>query len=258
MSEVPRGRFCWYELMTTDPDAATGFYGAVTGWGTALWEGGGNPYTMWTNGDRSFGGVMDLPPEAAAAGAPPHWLAYVSTPDVKATTDRATSAGAAILHGPMEIPEVGTITILQDPQGAVFAAYQPAGDAPGHDGPPAPGEFSWHELATDDWESAWSFYSGLFGWRKDTAMDMGGMGTYQIFNNGAHPVGAMFNRPPEIPASCWCLYVSVPDLDAALARVTEHGGQVINGPMDVPGGDRIAQCLDPQGAMFALHAIAQG
>jgi predicted enzyme related to lactoylglutathione lyase len=257
MSDKPLGRFCWYELLTTDPGAAQGFYGTVTKWGTSPFEGGEEPYTMWMNGEQPIGGVMELPAEAAEAGAPSHWMAYVSTPDVQATTDKATSLGASILFGPTTIPNVGTFSFMRDPQGAVFSAFEPEGDAPGHDGPAVVGEFSWHELATDDWKGAWSFYSELFGWHKGEAMDMGDMGTYQIFDGGSHPLGGIFDRPPQMPVSAWCLYVRVPDVDAAAALVKANGGQVINGPMEVPGGDRIVQCLDPQGALFALHQTAQ-
>ena len=56
-----------------------------------------------------------------------------------------------------------------------------------------------------------------------------------------------------MPVSAWLYYFLVEDLDAALNRVRELGGQVVNGPMDVPDGDRVAQCIDPQGGMFALH-----
>ena len=140
--ETPLGRFCWYELMTTDPDAAPGFYGRVAGWTTEAWEGGESPYTMWMNGETSIGGVMQLPEEAQQQGAPPHWLAYISTPDIQRTTAKAIELGANVLMGPMEIPEVGTINVIQDPQGAVFSAYQPAGLTPGHDGPAGNGEIS--------------------------------------------------------------------------------------------------------------------
>jgi hypothetical protein len=58
--------------MTTDPDSAPDFYGAIAGWGTAPFDGGDKPYTMWTNGDTPIGGVMELPDQAKAAGAPSH------------------------------------------------------------------------------------------------------------------------------------------------------------------------------------------
>ena len=54
----------------------------------------------------------------------------------------------------------------------------------------------------------------------------------------------------------WIYYTEVPDLDAALAKATTKKAKVMNGPMDVPGGDRIAQCMDPQGAAFAVHSRA--
>ena len=256
MADSPTGRFCWHELMTTDPGAAPNFYAAVTGWGTQGWEGGSTYYTMWMNGDAPIGGIMELPEEARKGGAPSHWLAYVSTTSIEETTERATELGGTVLHGPMELPEVGTITVLQDPQGAVFCAYQPATYTPGHDGAPAMGEFSWHELATNNWEAAWTFYSELFGWQKGDALDLGEMGTYQMYHRGAHPLGGMFNKPPDMPAPCWLLYVRVPDVAAAANQVTAMGGTVVSGPMEVPGGDLVAQCADPQGALFALHQTA--
>jgi uncharacterized protein len=256
MSETPRGRFCWYELMTTDPDAAPGFYGKIAGWGTAPWESeDAPPYTMWMNGASALGGLMALPGELLKAGVPSHWMVHVSTPDVKATAAKAKSLGAKVMHQ-MTVPTVGEFAIIQDPQGAVFSAFQPAGDTPGHDGPAALGEFSWHELATDDWQAAWKFYSALFDWKKADAMDMGPMGTYQIFSRGAHQVGAMFNRPPQIPVSSWMFYVLVPDVPVAVEKVKGAGGKLLNGPMDVPGGS-IAQCMDPQGAAFAVHAVTK-
>jgi hypothetical protein len=253
MASVPLGRFCWYELLTTDPAAAPGFYGPIAGWGTSQWEGGAMPYTMWSNGETTIGGIMALPEEAIAQGAPPNWLVHISTPNLSETVDQAQSLGATVLNR-MAVPDVGEFAIIQDPQGAVFSAYQPSGDAPGTDDVPSVGEFSWHELMTSDWEGAWSFYSSLFGWEKTEAMDMGEMGTYQMYGRGAHPLGGMMNRPPDMPVSAWLFYVRVPDTFAAVEKVKELGGKVMNGPMEVPGGDMIAQCCDPQGAWFAVHS----
>jgi predicted enzyme related to lactoylglutathione lyase len=254
MAGTPLGRFCWYELLTSDPEAASGFYGEVAGWTTTAWASEeAPPYTMWVNGEQPIGGIMQKPQEAAAA--PSHWLVHISTPDLDATTAKAKDLGGTVLNR-IAVPTVGDFAIVQDPQGAVFSAFQPSGDAPGHDGPAAPGEFSWHELATDGWEDAWSFYSALFGWQKGDAMDMGDMGTYQMYTRGAHPLGGIFDRPPEMPVSSWLFYVRVPDADAAATKVARLGGKVLNGPMDVPGGGRIAQCMDPQGAAFAVHSTA--
>ena len=253
MSDV-HGRFLWYELMTSDPEAAIGFYGDVVGWGTEAWDGGPQPYTMWTANGAPVGGVMALPEEAA--GAPPHWMAYIGTPDLDATVAKAEELGAQVVWGPMEVPEVGRMAGISDPQGAMFAAYQPANDPPAA-GDPHPGCFSWHELWTTDQEAAWAFYSALFGWEKTTAMDMGGGNMYQMFRvPGGPELGGMALRPPEMPVSNWLLYAMVDDAGASVEAMKAGGGQVHNGPMEVPGGDLVAQGADPQGAHFAVHAKA--
>lgn len=253
MSAIPKGRFCWYELMTSDVEAALRFYPAVAGWTLQAWDGGGMPYTMWMRGSDPVGGVTILPKEAVLAGAPPHWLAYVSTPSLEDTLARSGELGGHLVWGPLDVPEVGRVAGLSDPQGAHFALYQPAGPAPGHEGPPSPGEFSWHELATTDMEGGFAYYTDLFDWQKAQDVPLSDVGIYRTFSRGAHPLGAMFNKPHHIPVCHWLLYVQVPDLDAALSSVRALGGTVLNGPEEVPAGDRVAQCLDPQNAPFALH-----
>src|SRR5262245_61716122 len=89
----PRGRFVWYDLMTTDPSKAVEFYTRLAGWGTTEWE-GPTKYTMWTNSSVPLGGVMQMP---NGAGGPPHWLAYLSSPDIDATVKQATDLGAKSL-----------------------------------------------------------------------------------------------------------------------------------------------------------------
>jgi predicted enzyme related to lactoylglutathione lyase len=256
---TPRGHFVWYELLANDQAVATAFYPKVLGWSTEAWKTppGAPPYTMWTNAGKSFGGLMDLPEEARKAGAPSHWLGYIAVPDTDAALTKAKQYGAKALMGPIDLPEVGRIAVIADPQGAVIALFTPStagSEPPAH---PAIGGVSWRELATDDWKKAWDFYQDLFGWQKGEAMDMGPMGTYQILTLGGPPFGAMFNRPPQIPVSNWLYYFRVADLDAAIEKTKAGGGKILNGPMDVPGG-RIAQCMDPQGAAFALHWIKEG
>ncbi|UCC73796.1 MAG: VOC family protein [Gemmatimonadota bacterium] len=259
MSQVNRGRFVWYDLMTSDPEAATSFYTKLIGWGTSEWEGGPEPYTMWTNRETPIGGVMHLPEDAKAAGAPPHWLAYVAVADTESTAAQAKELGGSVLHGPQTIPTVGSFAILADPQGAVFAVFTPEEVPPGHEGPPQVGEFSWHELATTDHKAALDFYSALFGWEETEATDMGEMGIYQMYGRGGSPLGGMFNKPAEMPGPpCWLFYTMVDDVHTAVEQVKELGGQVLNGPMGVPGGDWIAQCMDPQGAAFAIHSAKKG
>ena len=252
---TPTGRFCWHELLTSDPAAAAAFYGEVIGWGMGEWGEGETetPYHLWMNQGVPVGGLMALPEHLTSAGVPPHWLLYVSTPDADACAAKAERLGGSVLEM-VDVDQVGRMAVLKDPLDAVFIAYQPSDVTPGHDEPAELGEFSWRELATTDWEAAWAFYSELFGWLEADRMDMGEAGIYQMFHRGAHPLGGFYNRPPEMPVSAWLNYVRVPDAFAAAKKVAELGGKVLNGPMEVPGGEFIAQCLDAQGAAFAVHS----
>ena len=262
MSGDFRGRFLWYELLTPAPDEAVDFYTSLIGWDTAPFgpvEGpeGEEEYTMWMKGEAPVGGLMQLPEEAAAAGAPPHWLAYVGTPDVDATAEQASGLGATVLVPPTDIPTVGRFAVIQDPFGAVFAAYKPESDPPPEEDPSS-GCFSWHELATRDYERAFDFYSALFGWEKTDAMDMGEEGIYQMYGRGGATLGGMYNLTENMPwPPNWLYYIQVDDVHEAVDRVKGMGGQVLNGPMEVPGGDYIAQCLDPQGGGFAMHSLSK-
>jgi predicted enzyme related to lactoylglutathione lyase len=132
---------------------------------------------------------------------------------------------------------------------------------PGFTMPPdgkGPGFVAWRELMAGDLEKDWAFYSALLGWTKDTDHDMGPMGAYRLFKTGgADNAGGIMTKPADLPAPFWTYYFSVEGVRAAAARLTAAGGKVINGPMQVPGGDWIVQGLDPQGAMFALHGTAE-
>jgi uncharacterized protein len=251
--EQSRGRFVWFDLMTTDPSATAAFYPAVTGWGTEAWNGGGGDYTMWTASGTPLGGVTKLAPPARA----PHWLAYIATPDVDDTVMQAEDLGARIIAHATSVPGVGRYAVLMDPQGAVFAAFTAQGAAPGHEGEAHLGEFSWHELATHDYPAAYRFYERLFGWEKAETIDLGGGNLYQMFRRNGVLLGGIFNRAAGGGSPAWLHYVLVEDVERAAATVTEQGGQIAAPPREVPGGDRIVQCVDPQGARFALHARAR-
>jgi len=250
-----RGRFVWHELMTPDPAAAQKFYRDVVGWTTSAWTGGVMDYTMWMAGETAIGGVMTLPAEAAAAGAPPHWLAYIEMPDVDTTIEQAVTLGAKVLLPARSVNEVGRFAVLADPQGAAFAVITNATPMP-PESDPRPLEFSWHELNTTDLPGAISFYEQLFGWKKQSEFDMGDKGAYHMFGRDRFTYGGMMKKPADMTMpSHWLHYISVPDsADAAAERATKRGATLMLGPMEVPGGDRIAILTDPQGAMFAVQS----
>jgi uncharacterized protein len=248
-----RGRFVWHELMTTDPQAAGAFYSKVLPWKT---QPSGMPdYTLWVSGKTQTGGLMAQPESARQSGAPPSWLVYIGTPDVDATAAAAEHLGGKVLKAPMDIPGVGRFAVLADPQGAAFAVFKPGGSPP-PDGAPST-DFSWHELATSDEHAALSFYSELFGWSRGPAHDMGPAGTYQLIEHGGAQVGGAYKLMDASKPPHWLTYIQVTSVDKAAAAAKAAGGRVTQGPMEVPGGSRIAQILDPQGGAFAVHEPAR-
>lgn len=256
------GRFCWYELMTTDVDAAVDYYGKVVGWTTvdgptATSAPGEMPYRLLQAGQTGTGGIMALRPEAIAAGARPAWLGYVAVDDVDAYSDRVTEAGGAVHMSPTDIPGVGRFSVIADPHGAMLVLFRP-----GMEGQPLPanptqsGLFSWRELSGGDLDRDFAFYSSLFGWKRGDTVPMGDAGIYQLFTeaDGGPAIGGMMTRLPTAPVPMWSYYVLVDSASAAADRVRAHGGTVLSGPHPVPGGLWVLQTLDPQGAMIGMNS----
>ncbi len=244
------GRILWYELLTTDMKAAETFYTAVAGWTITPFAGSPQAYDMWTRGDNvPVGGVMPIP---QGMNFPPHWGMYVGVPKLEDGVTHVQRLGGTTLSELIEVPSVGRMRTMKDPQGSAFSIYEPASPPhPEHE--PQIGDVSWHELMTTDAEAALKFYTELFGWRTTDTMDMGQMGKYYMFGR-TFPLGGMMNKPSSMPAPPhWGFYFRVSDVHEGANRVKANGGQVLNGPMEVPGGDWIVNCMDPQGAAFSLH-----
>ena len=254
-------KFFWYELMTSDHAAAQVFYEKVVGWRLKPFPADGHPYTVLEAEGRGIGGIMPIPPEAAANGMQPCWVGYLHVADLDEAVAGLRAAGGVVHHILDPIPHVGRIAVVADPQGAMFNLLQPDGP----DMQPLPpctiGTVGWHELHGKDWETAFDFYSARFGWSKSGSMDMGAMGVYQFFAMEPAPegaecsatIGAMYNDP-QAPRAYWLFYIHVDAIDAAIDRITAHCGTILVGPQEVPGGTWIVNAQDPQGAVFALVA----
>jgi uncharacterized protein len=249
------GDFVWHELRTTDAKAATEFYTHVVGWeAKSSGDPGGVPYTLLSAGGFDSAGLMQLTPEMIEGGMRPSWAGFIGVDDVDAYAKRVEEAGGKLLCPPMDIPTIGRFASAEDPQGAMFLLFKGSREA----APPRPpmgtiGSIGWNELSANDEASAWAFYSNLFDWKVDSTMDMGAMGIYRIFNNGADRMGAMMTRDKsKSPVPFWLFYFNVDDIDAAAARIQEKKGQVVMGPHEVPGGQWIIAGFDPQGALFSL------
>jgi predicted enzyme related to lactoylglutathione lyase len=258
----PDGSFIWYELMTTDAEGAAAFYGSVVGWTIQAHsdpQAGGMDYRMIVRGDGgNAGGVLGLSKDMCDGGARPCWLGYLSTSDVDAKVADIVADGGKVQMPATDLP-VGRIAMVTDPQGVPFYVMKPIPPA----GAPADAKsdvydrwaeqrVSWNELFASDIDAAKAFYAKHFAFEYNDSMPMGPMGDYWFIDHGGQTVGAMMQKPPHVPAPGWTFYIRVADFDAAVERVKAGGGQVLNGPMEVPGGDWIINGMDPQGAPFAL------
>ncbi len=248
------GRFVWYELMTTHPEAAKVFYAKVVGWGTVDASMGRIPYIVFTAGEASVCGLMNLPEEAQRMGAAPRWVGYVGVDNVDAAAERIRRLGGVVHLPPTDVPNISRFAVVADPQMAVFALSQ--WPRPGQEQPAALKtlrRIGWHELLAADWEKAFSFYGELFGWQKVNA-EVNTMGTYQMFSAGGQTIGGMSTKPSMVPVPFWLYYFNIDNIDAASERVKASGGRILEGPLEVRGG-WVARCTDPQGAMFALAGM---
>jgi predicted enzyme related to lactoylglutathione lyase len=252
----PHGSFIWYELLTKDPKAAKAFYDDVVGWNVdAEPAPGGMDYRMIVAHDGNVGGVMGLNADMLAGGAKPVWLGYFGVDDVDASVASIVAAGGQVHLPAFDIPGIGRLAMVTDPQGVPFyvmrgaseessTAYQRRGM----------GHVSWNELLTPDDAAALAFYDKQFNIRKTDVMSMGEMGDYSFIGHGdEQQIGAVMKAPPGAPTD-WGFYFRVPDIHAAKAKIEAGGGTVRQGPMEVPGGEFVLQAVDPEGVAFGLVA----
>ncbi len=250
---VSDGRIIWLDLVTSSVADALAHYGRVVGFTREDFQGEGFTYTMLKGAEQLVGGVMDAPERGRAAGDGPHWIGYHTTADVDATVALAESLGGKLVTPAVTAPGTGRWAVLEDPTGAVFAAFHTAN--PTEPKPqPGRGEVAWSELMTSDPDAALRFYAALFGWVELSRMDMGDMGAYRIVGTpGTSGLAGFMGLPPGTPRSAWCQYFHVEDVPTAVAAAQEAGATLLSGPMEIPGGGVVAMLTDPQGALYALH-----
>lgn len=245
------GRFIWRELSTTDIDGAVRFYSEVFGWRIEPNAMGTFVYWVLHAGDRQVGGLYEAP-----KGSPqvPFWHSYVSVDDVDAAAHRAQEIGATALSEPHDLPNVGRMVLMRDPQGAMFSLFRDFKADP-KPRQPQVGEFCWEQLNTGDPAAARAFYAQVTGW---SLVSFPGSGM-EVFtaDGGKTQIASMMRAPPGAPAH-WLTYVVVDTLDAAKARVTRGGGKVLVDRIELPAVGAISVVNDPQGAMIALFELPRG
>ncbi len=251
-----QGSWIWYELMTPDPAAAKAFYDKVVGWTIHPGTPETGDYGFITRADGAMtGGVLPITKDMAGGGCIPSWVGYIGVDNVDTFLPKLESAGGKVLMPARDVPMAGRIAMVADCCGAPYYVMTPT-PPPGGGQSTAfstsiVGSCSWNELYAGNQASALDQYTSLYGWDLPEPMDMGPMGKYQFINHDGGGIGAIMQAPPGAPKG-WAHYFRVVSIDAATAAITAKGGQVINGPMQVPGDDWIVQGIDPQGAMFSL------
>lgn len=255
-----QGGFIWYELMTTDAEAAKRFYDPVVGWsfGTETVAPDLN-YRMINRTDGGMaGGVLQLTQENLDGGARPLWIGYLHTNDVDAAFEAIKADGGSEMMAPWDQPGVGRLAMVTGPEGAAFYLMDPI---PPEGQPDAvsdvfsvdqPQHVRWNELWSSDPARSIDFYKRHFGWAQEGSMPMGEMGDYQFVQHEGVMIGAVMPRMPDVPASMWNFYIGVDDIDRAHEAVKAGGGNVFQDPIEIPGGEYALNGTDPQGAMFGL------
>jgi predicted enzyme related to lactoylglutathione lyase len=257
------GSFIWYELMTSDPDDAARFYGAVVGWKIAAQPDplpGGKDYRMITRSDGgSAGGVLRLTSDMVKHGAQPCWIGYLHVAEVEASVKAIVADGGKVLMPRMDLP-VGSMAMVADPMGTPFYVMTPI---------PPPGKpeaksdvfdvnaaqrVRWNELSSPDLTRAKAFYAKHFNFQFNEVMPMGPMGDYCFIDHDGVRLGAMVQKPPATPGpvGTWMFYFGVHSVSTARRAITEGGGKVMLNMHEVPGGNWIVVAADPAGAVFGV------
>ena len=250
-------RFCWTELSTTDTEKAEKFYSRLFGWERTppqLHSHAGNPldYTILTLQGRFVGGLHPVSGAQRRQGARPRWLPYVLVGDAAASAARARELGATLLAGPLDVFDLGRLSILRDPAGAYFGTWQTIGLHRDFQGQRRPGLASWFEHVSEDVARSARFYGVLFGWTQpSSAPDDGGR---ILLEQGGTPVAGFRSRvqPSGSLSPQWVTYFQAEDCAASCDKVTVLKGTVLSSPSGEPASARAAVASDPQGAVFGL------
>lgn len=254
------GGWIWYELMTTDVPAAKAFYDAVVSWEIGAQSvSPEQDYRMIGRADGgNAGGVLGLTPAMCEGGASPAWLGYLHVADVDAALAAIQADGGTVQMPATDMPGVGRIAMVADPQGAPVYLMAPA-PPPGMEDAKSdvfsvdqPQRVRWNELSTSDPAAAIAFYRRHFGWAQEGEMDMGALGKYQFLQHDGVGIGAVMPLMPGSPGTRWTFHIGVDDIDRAHRALTAGGGIVIQGPDQIPGGEWSITAVDPQGAAFGL------
>ena len=248
---APTGAPCWVDLFTSDTDRARSFYGELFGWTS---EQAGEEFGGYINFSKDGHMVAGCMGNDGSSGGPDLWSVYLATDDAEATTAAAASHGGQVVVPAMPVGDLGSMAVMVDVGGAAIGTWQ-AGLHKGFGVFGEPGTPNWFELHTNNYDAAVQFYRDVFGWDTHVMSDESGF-RYTTLGEGDEQAAGIMDAAAFLPdgvPSNWQIYFGVADTDAALIRVVELGGTVVQAAEDSPYG-RLAQAADPTGARFKLVA----
>lgn len=255
ISHHKAGSFCWFELGTTNQEAAKKFYGSLFGWSAEdIPMGPDGNYTMFklegqtVAAGYTVGGQM-------APNVPPHWAVYVAVQSADDAAARIQTLGGKLLKPAFDVFDAGRMAVASDPAGAVFMVWQPKRNS-GTGLAGVNGTVCWADLNTPDPARAAEFYRALFGW--EAARGEKDPSGYLHIKNGDEFIGGIPPAQyydPKVPPH-WLIYFQVSNCDDSTAKATGMDSQLLLPPTDIPNTGRMAVLRDPQGAAFALFQMA--
>ena len=170
---------------------------------------------------------MPLPADVLAGDGRPGWIGYVGVEDVDAATEGVRLAGGPPPARPPTSPT--SAASPSSPIRRVCTCCSRPWAVTGHPRPPNTGLCRLARALRDGLAESVRLLRRAVRLDQADAVDMGPMGTYQLFAVGGTPIGGTMNKPDAIPRRLGSI-INVAEADAAAARVTEHGGQILNGP----------------------------
>lgn len=254
---APFGHFNWYDIMTPDLAASSSFYAGLFGWeAVPQSDDGGGPYSMFLLAGDPVAGGGQMPPAMVDAGTPSAWNLYVCVEALEPVLERVQGGGGSIVFAPQDVGAHGRLAYCSDPEGAVFALWQPKAHI-GASRAQEPGTACWRELASRDIMAAARFYGAVFGW-EHRVPEHGPPSDYLLLRDGDLDVAGIIGMTEAwggLPAH-WSVYFETADIDAACEAVGRLGGEVKAGPFPAPGAGQIAVCADDVGAHFYLMQLS--
>jgi uncharacterized protein len=261
---------CWVDASEPDPEAAVGFYSGLFGWEFENVMPPGAPGKYFMARIRGLdvaavGSVPDAAPQRAM------WNTYIWVDSADQTASKIRDAGGGVVIEPYDVMDAGRMAMFADPEGATFGVLQ-ANQHKGAQIVNEPGSLNLNGINTRDVEGAKSFYGAVFGWRTLTLgggtemWTLPGFGDFlerdnpdlrkqmteadapEGFEDVVGTITPIADDQPDTPAH-WSAIFAVADADAAAAKATELGGNVIVPPFDAPWV-RMTVIGDPQGATF--------